>query len=702
MFNYINENIQGNISLILNPQVERLQTVMTTDRDYYVPLDTIFLQVYVANTYTKQPIQLKLNNQTNLNYTISLMIYGPLGNIYNISTTQIVNSTATFIYQFPNNSLGGDYKLLVYGPKIQNNSMWDNVTGSLRAYFTDSAQLTQNPTYSYTVTFSDKRKVTKFDQLMRKEDGLGYFEISIPKNETTQTSLQISFIVRHQNYFQAFIQEVLIIQTSQFIVEFFPETGILTPNFNQKVYFAIYRDSTKSYLINIQNASLIARNTQKKSESFLMDKNLSSTYTGIGVFNINPASGFQYFLEFSIDSTDILIRREIQFLNNNGMSYDSNSEITFNILNSNKIIENNDEIKLQFQTNNNMINSDWYAIYVKQKERILYYQELQFNKSSTKSFSIMGEFLQILNGGVVSISLKKVNSTFINWYKKISDPKNTILQPPSENWLIYKGEIKILLKPAQQLKVQIQTDKSQYLPGDLVSYNISILDSNGQLFKNSDSYINLIVSDLNEIESLPSQKNDLDEIFEQAYYMSARDQNEIINQILSIQSWSSDVFSLSKLKSLIKQTGLSETQKQKYNNLVQYNLLQYSQSSTQFQSSRKYTQPAQITSSYTTQSSPQGRIVQHQTSKLSQTVSSNAYRFIPRQVTSKDSSLPLDFTQTLLFLSAKQTTQGFYSGSFYTSDLLTNFTINAYAFDQIGRIGERIPRSQGQFNKQKK
>eukprot|EP00347_Sterkiella_histriomuscorum_P015728 403355904 len=654
MFNYINENIQGNISLILNPQVERLQTVMTTDRDYYVPLDTIFLQVYVANTYTKQPIQLKLNNQTNLNYTISLMIYGPLGNIYNISTTQIVNSTATFIYQFPNNSLGGDYKLLVYGPKIQNNSIsvqlienqlqkfqvqvqlgqnfyvpGDNVTGSLRAYFTDSAQLTQNPTYSYTVTFSDKRKVTKFDQLMRKEDGLGYFEISIPKNETTQTSLQISFIVRHQNYFQAFIQEVLIIQTSQYLVDFFPETGILTPNFNQKVYFAIYRDSTKSQLINIQNASLIARNTQKKSESFLMEKKLSSTYTGIGVFNINPASGFQYFLEFS------------------------------------------------------------------------------FNKSSTKSFSIMGEFLQILNGGVVSISLKKVNSTFINWYKKISDPKNTILQPSLENWLINKGELKILLKPVQQLRVEIKTDKSQYLPGDLVSYNISILDSNGQLFKNSDSYINLIVSDcnslrdtqnhtfliqnylINEIESLASYQNDLDEIFDQAYYMSGKDQNEIINQILSIQSWSSDVFSLSKLKSLIKQTGLSETQKQKYNNLVQYNLLQYSQSSTQFQSSRIYIQPAQSTSSYSTESSPQGRIVQHQTSILSQTVSSNAYRFIPRQVASKDSSLPLDFTQTLLFLSAKQTTQGFFSGSFYTSDLLTNFTINAYAFDQIGRIGER-------------
>jgi len=48
---------------------------------------------------------------------------------------------------------------------------------------------------------------------------------------------------------------------------------------------------------------------------------------------------------------------------------------------------------------------------------------------------------------------------------------------------------------------------------------------------------------------------------------------------------------------------------------------------------------------------------------------------------------PVDFTETLFFGSMLPSRSGVYSGSFYLSDLVTQYRISADCFDQFGKIG---------------
>jgi len=55
------------------------------------------------------------------------------------------------------------------------------------------------------------------------------------------------------------------------------------------------------------------------------------------------------------------------------LNYDlSDAEVSFTITNKNRVLINNEDLKLQFNTNENMIATDNYIIQVKLKEHILY------------------------------------------------------------------------------------------------------------------------------------------------------------------------------------------------------------------------------------------------------------------------------------------------------------------------------------------
>jgi len=62
------------------------------------------------------------------------------------------------------------------------------------------------------------------------------------------------------------------------------------------------------------------------------------------------------------------------------------------------------------------------------------------------------------------------------------------------DWFAPKGYITFFKKPAQTLRVTVKTDKTQYLPGDLVKYTATVLNvtSNSPA---KDCYINMVVTD---------------------------------------------------------------------------------------------------------------------------------------------------------------------------------------------------------------
>ena len=53
-----------------------------------------------------------------MNYSIQFYIYSPENHIIYNSSDFIINSTAQINFKFPNNSIGGEYKLIIAGQRI--------------------------------------------------------------------------------------------------------------------------------------------------------------------------------------------------------------------------------------------------------------------------------------------------------------------------------------------------------------------------------------------------------------------------------------------------------------------------------------------------------------------------------------------------------------------------------------------------------
>ncbi len=63
-------------------------------------------------------------------------------------------------------------------------------------------------------------------------------------------------------------------------------------------------------------------------------------------------------------------------------------------------------------------------------------------------------------------------------------------------WFEPKGEILVIQKPANNLEVEIITDKKVYSPGDLVKYEIFVKNSKtGALVTNRDVLVSLSITD---------------------------------------------------------------------------------------------------------------------------------------------------------------------------------------------------------------
>ena len=62
---------------------------------------------------------------------------------------------------------------------------------------------------------------------------------------TSNNSVKISYIIRYKALFQAFTAEVIIASPPFITVDFYPETGIMVPSVDNKIYFEVFTDTSR-------------------------------------------------------------------------------------------------------------------------------------------------------------------------------------------------------------------------------------------------------------------------------------------------------------------------------------------------------------------------------------------------------------------------------------------------------------------------
>lgn len=102
--------------------------------------------------------------------------------------------------------------------------------------------------------------------------------------------------------------------------------------------------------------------------------------------------------------------------------YNVNSEVTFTVLNQNRVIPGLGDsdaglVKVKFMTNELMDSTDQYLLQLKFKEDVLAEQYLQFDQSMNNYVVTIKPNVSFANGGVMTVNLYKISRDLILYYK---------------------------------------------------------------------------------------------------------------------------------------------------------------------------------------------------------------------------------------------------------------------------------------------
>lgn len=82
----------------------RVSAHINTDKPIYHPNEVVFIEVFIMNIFNKTPV---IGNTSNSLYNLYLQIYAPNNTIVYQTINSSYNSTGSFTYKLPANSVGG-------------------------------------------------------------------------------------------------------------------------------------------------------------------------------------------------------------------------------------------------------------------------------------------------------------------------------------------------------------------------------------------------------------------------------------------------------------------------------------------------------------------------------------------------------------------------------------------------------------------
>ncbi|CDW71584.1 a-macroglobulin complement component [Stylonychia lemnae] len=549
---------------ILPVQSPRLHASIKLDKLKYLPNDVVFIEVLLFNSLNVTPVAittLPANDQRNQFYNLTIEVRDSSSNLLFTTTAKASFSTAVTSFKLPSTISAGTYivsalnsvvataltqftvinlpkdKIIVQSQFLQQSYNPGSVaTGIVRV--TDQNQYLINTTItslSYFVRYSNSTSAnTSIILTSTRADAIINF--TIPRYLNTSSAM-IIYTIRIENETFNYQQSLQINNPELIAIDAFVSTGSLVFNVPNIFYFQAYQSRENSQPLEFQNATL-KQSFANKSEIVIGQV---STYSqGRGSFKYTPhRNETGLIIEISVNGQ--LVRRSLN-LQNSQNPYSPSAEVTFSILNANRVIGNNDMLVLQFITNEQVKENDDYLLQIKLKESILYQQQLTFSPSSIRNLSVLARQFPLINGGVLNLNLYKLSEQFKNFYRNIqiqpvvnqtngtngnrtnnstnstgnstnatanstnnasSSNATTVVITPSFSklqdvitWLEPKGELIIFKRPSDRLIVNITLDKTSYSPGDLVTYTIRVINSTTGRVVGLDSYVTLTAVDI--------------------------------------------------------------------------------------------------------------------------------------------------------------------------------------------------------------
>lgn len=96
----------------------------------------------------------------------------------------------------------------------------------------------------------------------------------------------------------------------------------------------------------------------------VIEKQVNTTHKGKGVFTFTPQPHFSYYLELELGRAGT-VKKYLNFTNistNSRLFKPRNPDLTFTILNKHKVLGNNDDLRILFQTNSYAKESSTYML----------------------------------------------------------------------------------------------------------------------------------------------------------------------------------------------------------------------------------------------------------------------------------------------------------------------------------------------------
>jgi hypothetical protein len=228
----------------------------------------------------------------------------------------------------------------------------DTVSGTIKVDTNDGSPFEVNPTFDYSVSFdtvsedgSTTDTVLIEESLLELDSsGSGVFSFVIPSN--TNSLLQtIAFMVNYGDMSQTHSQVLVITQNDMMVIDFYTETqGPFVRNVTNQVYFQAWATDDRADVLEFQKASLLAEDSNGNVVT-LLSKSISTEHRGKGSFKFDYSMDYtRVYLEVQIGQETLtrdLIAAVFPYDVSNSMKpyiYNDNNEVTFTVLNSNKIV----------------------------------------------------------------------------------------------------------------------------------------------------------------------------------------------------------------------------------------------------------------------------------------------------------------------------------------------------------------------------
>mmetsp|Transcript_19520 Transcript_19520/g.14211 ORF Transcript_19520/g.14211 Transcript_19520/m.14211 type:complete len:441 (-) Transcript_19520:1937-3259(-) len=121
--------------------------------------------------------------------------------------------------------------------------------------------------------------------------------------------------------------------------------------------------------------------------------------------------------------------------------WSSSNEVLFRVTNKNKVLRNNENLKIDIVPNSLLDWTSLYVLTVSLKEQILYSEQFQFDeKPKTKSITVRDDQMDIPNGGTLQVNLYKLSDGIIAYAEYLNDvgydydANNTNVEGGSTGW----------------------------------------------------------------------------------------------------------------------------------------------------------------------------------------------------------------------------------------------------------------------------